>query len=72
MSLKVYTWLLLRKFLLVIILSLQEFVYLYKLILLQESDKTRIREYVKASAMFDVTHMVIFTSTKRSKMKRHK
>ena len=42
---------------------MRELMYPYSSMKLQESDKTKIQEYIKASKIFDVSHMIIFTST---------
>lgn len=50
---------------------MRDLMYPYASMGLKETDKTRIREYVKASRMYSVSHMVIFTSTKKHNYVRY-
>ena len=45
---------------------MREVMYPYTAIKLQESDKAKIKDYMKAASSYEISHFFIFTSTEKS------
>lgn len=49
-----------------VVQDMREVMYPYTAIKLQESDKVKIKDYMKAASSYEISHFFIFTSTEKS------